>query len=242
MIELIPAIDLLGGKCVRLSQGDYNESIIYGDNPVEMALHWQSLGAKRLHVIDLDGAKSGLPTNHSIISDMATALSIPIEVGGGIRNIETIEKLFLSGVERCIIGTKAATDDAWAKEIFSEYGDRLVLGIDAKHGKVAVKGWLETTELTAVDLALNLKQYGAKRIIYTDISRDGMLAGPNIVDTVDLAQKSEMAIIASGGMSNINDIIALNSTNALEAVILGRALYTGDIDLAAALKVASENI
>jgi len=242
MIELIPAIDLLDGKCVRLSQGDYNESVVYGDNPVEMALHWQSFGANRLHVVDLDGAKSGLPTNHGIIADMAAALSIPMEVGGGIRSVETIEKLLLSGVERCIIGTKAATDDTWAKEVFSEYGDRLVLGIDAKNGKVAVKGWLETTELTAVDLALKLKQYGAKRIIYTDISRDGMLAGPNIIDTVDLAKKSGMAIIASGGMSSINDIIALNSTNAIEAVILGRALYTGDIDLTAALKVANENI
>ena len=242
MIELIPAIDLLDGKCVRLSQGDYNKSVIYGDNPIEMALHWQGLGAERLHIVDLDGAKSGLPTNHEIIAEIASTLSIPIEVGGGIRNVDTIEKLLSDGVDRCIVGTKAATDSEWAKEVFKKYGDRLILGIDAFNGKIAVKGWLETTELTAIDLALSLKASGAKRIIYTDISRDGMLAGPNISDTVNLAENTGMSIIASGGMSSINDIIALNSKNAIESVILGRALYTGDIDLTEALEIAKQNI
>ena len=242
MIELIPAIDLLDGKCVRLSQGDYSKSVIYGDDPIKMALHWQGLRAERLHIVDLDGAKSGLPTNHEIIAAIAATLSIPIEVGGGIRDEKTIEKLLLLGVERCIIGTKAVTDEEWAKKIFQKFGDKLILGIDAKKGKVAVKGWLETTELSAIELALSLKKYGAQRIIYTDISRDGMLAGPNIQETVDLAKESDMAVIASGGMSNISDIIALNSTNILEGVILGRALYTGDIDLTQALTVANENI
>lgn len=236
MLIPIPAIDLLGGRCVRLSQGDYNQETVYGDDPVAMALKWQAAGAARLHVVDLDGAKEGSPRNHDVIAGIAMALDIPVQVGGGIRDAETVEKLLLFGVQRCILGTRAAQDRAWAEEMFRAFGDRLILGIDAKDGKVAIKGWLETTELTAVELANTLKPAGACRIIYTDISRDGMLTGPNVAATARLAAETGMAVIASGGMSNLDDLRRLSQHPGIEGAIIGRALYTGAIDLAEAVR------
>jgi phosphoribosylformimino-5-aminoimidazole carboxamide ribotide isomerase len=231
MILPIPAIDLLDGRCVRLSQGEYDKSTIYGDDPVAMALKWQSQGAKRLHVVDLNGAKEGSPCNHDVIAAIAKALDIPVQVGGGIREAATVEKLLSRGVNRCILGTRAAIDPAWAQEIFATFGDKLILGVDAKNGQVAVKGWQETVSMTATELALSLKPFGACRVIYTDISRDGMLTGPNIPATAQLAIDTGMAIIASGGMSNIEDIRQLSKHPGIEGAIIGRALYTGYIDL-----------
>ncbi|MHB9130098.1 MAG: 1-(5-phosphoribosyl)-5-[(5-phosphoribosylamino)methylideneamino]imidazole-4-carboxamide isomerase [Armatimonadota bacterium] len=236
MLIPIPAIDLLGGRCVRLSQGDYNQETVYGDDPVAMALQWQAAGAPRLHVVDLDGAKEGSPRNHDVIAGIAMALDIPVQVGGGIRDAQTVEKLLLFGVQRCILGTRAAQDRAWAEEMFRTFGDRLILGIDAKDGKVAIKGWLETTELTAVELANALKPAGACRIIYTDISRDGMLTGPNVEATARLAADTGLAVIASGGMSTLDDLRRLSQHPGIEAAIIGRALYTGAIDLAEAVQ------
>lgn len=236
MLYPIPAIDLLGGRCVRLSQGDYNQETVYGDDPVAMALRWQNAGGRRLHVVDLDGAREGSPRNHDVIAAMAMTLAIPVQVGGGIRDAETVEKLLTLGVDRCILGTRAAQDQAWAQQMFRTFGDRLILGIDAKNGWVAVKGWLETTNLTAVDLALALKPYGATRIIYTDISRDGMLTGPNVEATATLAADTGMAVIASGGMSTLDDLRRLSEHPGIEAAIIGRALYTGAIDLAEAVQ------
>ena len=210
MLIPIPAIDLLGGRCVRLTQGDYDQETVYGDDPVAMALKWQAAGAARLHVVDLDGAREGSPRNHDVIAGIAMTLDIPVQVGGGIRDAETVEKLLMLGVDRCILGTRAAQDRAWAEEMFRAFGDRLILGIDAKNGQVAIKGWQETTELTAVELANALKPAGAGRIIYTDISRDGMLTGPNVEATARLAADTGLAVIASGGMSSLDDLRRLS--------------------------------
>lgn len=236
MLIPIPAIDLLGGRCVRLSQGDYDQETVYGDDPVAMALRWQAAGAARLHVVDLDGAREGSPRNHDVIAGIAMTLKIPVQVGGGIRDAETVEKLLVLGVDRCILGTRAAQDQAWAEEMFRSFGERLILGIDAKDGLVAIKGWQETTSFTAVQLALALKPAGAVRIIYTDISRDGMLTGPNVQATARLAAETGMAVIASGGMSSLDDLRHLAQYPGIEGAIIGRALYTGAIDLAAAVR------
>jgi len=236
MLIPIPAIDLLGGRCVRLRQGDYAQETVYGEDPVAMALRWQATGAARLHVVDLDGAREGSPCNHDVIAGMAMTLDIPVQVGGGIRDAATVEKLLTLGIDRCILGTRAAQDRAWAEEMFRSFGDRLILGIDAKNGQVAIKGWQETTGLTAVELALALKPAGAMRIIYTDISRDGMLTGPNVEATARLAAETGMAIIASGGMSTLDDLRRLALHPGIEGAIIGRALYTGAIDLAEAVR------
>jgi phosphoribosylformimino-5-aminoimidazole carboxamide ribotide isomerase len=236
MLIPIPAIDLLGGRCVRLSQGDYAQQTVYGDDPVAMALRWQHAGGRRLHMVDLDGAKEGSPRNHEVIAAVAMTLDIPVQVGGGIRDAETVEKLLTLGVDRCILGTRAAQDRTWAEAMFQRFGERLILGIDAKNGLVAVKGWLETTNLTAVELANALKPYGARRIIYTDISRDGMLTGPNVEATAQLAAATGMAVIASGGMSTLDDLYRLAQHAGIEGAIIGRALYTGAIDLAEAVR------
>ncbi|HOF88102.1 MAG TPA: 1-(5-phosphoribosyl)-5-[(5-phosphoribosylamino)methylideneamino]imidazole-4-carboxamide isomerase [Armatimonadota bacterium] len=232
----IPAIDLQGGRCVRLAQGEFDRETVYGDDPVAMALRWQAAGAARLHVVDLDGARDGSPRNHDVIAAIAATLRIPVQVGGGIRDAETVEKLLFLGVDRCILGTRAAQDRAWAEEVFRAFGERLILGLDAKDGRVAIKGWVETTELTAVALALALKAAGARRVIYTDISRDGMLTGPNVEATARLAADTGLAIIASGGMSAMDDLRRLARSPGIEGAIIGRALYTGAIDLADAVR------
>ena len=232
----IPAIDIQGGRCVRLSRGAFDQETVYGDDPVAMGLRWQAAGAARLHVVDLDGAREGSPRNHDLIAGIAMALDIPVQVGGGIRDLATIEKLLLLGVDRCILGTRAAQDRAWAEAAFRAFGDRLILGIDAKDGRVAIKGWVETTEMTAVELANALKPAGAARVIYTDVSRDGMLTGPNVDATARLAAETGLAIIASGGMSTLDDLRRLAVHPGIEGAIIGRALYTGDIDLPQAVR------
>ncbi len=232
----IPAIDIQGGRCVRLSQGEFDRETVYGDDPVAMGLRWQAAGAARLHVVDLDGAREGSPRNHDIIAGIAMALDIPVQVGGGLRDAATVEKLLLLGVDRYILGTRAAQDRAWAEAMFRQFGDRLILGIDAKDGQVAVKGWVETLSLTATELANALKPAGVTRVIYTDISRDGMLTGPNVAATARLAADTGLAIIASGGMSSIDDLRRLSQHPGIEGAIIGRALYTGAIDLAVAVR------
>jgi phosphoribosylformimino-5-aminoimidazole carboxamide ribotide isomerase len=232
----IPAIDLQGGRCVRLAQGDFARETVYGDDPVAMALRWQDAGAARLHVVDLDGAREGSPRNHEIIAAIALTLRIPVQVGGGIRDAATVEKLLMLGVDRCILGTRAVEDQAWAAEMFRTFGDRLILGIDAKDGYVAVKGWVETSALTAADLANALKPSGVARIIYTDISRDGMLTGPNVEATGRLAAATGLPVIASGGVSSIEDLRRLAQVPGIEGAITGRAIYTGALDLAAAVE------
>ena len=236
MLIPIPSIDLLDGRVVRLAKGDYNQVTVYSDDPVATALRWQNAGGTRLHVVDLDGARDGSPRNHEVIAAIAMALQIPVQVGGGIREASTIERLLALGVNRCALGTRAAQDRVWAEEVFGAFGDRLILCVDAKDGMVAIKGWVETTTLTATELALSLKPFGACRILYTDIARDGMLTGPNVEATARLAVDTGMAVIASGGMSRIEDLRQLAHYPGIEGAIIGRALYTGDIDLADAVR------
>jgi phosphoribosylformimino-5-aminoimidazole carboxamide ribotide isomerase len=177
---IYPAVDIKGGRCVRLIQGEFDKVTVYSDNPVEMALKWEQLGAQYLHVVDLDGARTGQVQNIPIISEMAVKLGIPVQMGGGIRTIETIETILCKGIHRIILGTSAVKDPNLVKQALKNFGDSIAIGIDAKDGMVAIEGWAKTSEFTAIGFARKMEQLGAKTIIYTDISRDGMLKGPNL--------------------------------------------------------------
>lgn len=227
---LYPAIDIIGGKCVRLQQGSYSDVTVFGDNPVEMALKWENQGARYLHVVDLDGAKSGKSENAPVIREIAGRLKIPVQLGGGIRSLETIEYILSYGVSRVILGTSAVNNPEMLKAALKEYKEKIVIGIDAKDGLVAIHGWEKTSDFSALDFARNVEGLGAKTIIYTDISRDGMLQGPNISAMKAMVQAVGIDVIASGGVSCLADIIALKSTG-VEGAIVGKALYTGNVDL-----------
>jgi phosphoribosylformimino-5-aminoimidazole carboxamide ribotide isomerase len=233
---VIPAIDLKEGKCVRLLQGRKEDVTIYSDDPVSMAEHWVNLGAELLHVVDLDGAFSGEQRNLDTVKAIREAIHIPIEVGGGIRSIDRIEMLVSLGVERTILGTSAARDPEMVREACKRFPGRVFIGIDAKDGKVAVKGWEEVTELDAVAFAKKMESYGAAGIIYTDIARDGMLTGPNIAAMSKMVQEVTIPVIASGGVSNLDDIKNLSQVKNLWGVITGKALYAESLDLKEAIK------
>jgi len=235
---IIPAIDLKDGKCVRLLQGKREEVTVYSDDPVSMAKHWVELGAELLHVVDLDGAFTGEQRNFSEIEAIRKAIDIPIEVGGGIRDMERIEKLFSLGVDRVIIGTMAAQNPDMVKIACDNFPNKVLAGIDAKDGKVAIKGWEEVTELGAVEFALKMEKAGTAGIIYTDISRDGMLTGPNIDAMAQMAYALKIPVIASGGVSKLDDIKNLMNIENLWGVITGKALYSGSLDLTEAIKIA----
>ena len=197
-----------GGKCVRLYQGDYAQETIFSDDPVEVALRWQSMGAKYLHIIDLDGAASGQPGNLDIIKEIASAVLIPTQLGGGIRDIETIGKVLKAGVERVILGTAAVEDSKLVEDACYNFGDSVIIGIDAKDGKVAVRGWRLETDLEATDLAESMAKLGVKRFIYTDISRDGTLTEPNFTGIFEMVSTTRLPIIAAGGISSLNHLRA----------------------------------
>ena len=238
---IIPAIDIRNGKCVRLIQGKADAETVFSDDPVAMALKWESKGAEFLHVVDLDGAFSGESKNLGIIEKIANAISIPIELGGGIRDKFAVDKVFQAGVYRAILGTSALKNPDFVEEMCKLYDEKIAVGIDARDGKVAIKGWTEVEEKTAIEFAIQIKEYGVKAIIYTDISRDGMLIGPNILATKNLAiAVSGIDIIASGGMSSIEDIKKLKEIEpyGVTGVIIGKALYTGNIQLEDAIKEA----
>lgn len=238
---IFPAIDLRKGKCVRLVEGDPNRETIYGEDPLEMAKMWQEKGAEFLHLVDLDGAFSGLQENFKIIKEMVKLLDIPVEVGGGIRDMEKISSLLEAGVNRVILGTVAIKNPALVKEALQKFGsESIVLGIDAKDGKVAVEGWGEVSSKDAVDLALEMKDLGIKRIIFTDISRDGTLKGPNLKAIENMTSLSQMKIIASGGVSVLDDIKALKmlEDKGVEGIIMGKALYAGSVKLEDALLIS----
>ena len=239
-MEIIPAIDLRNGKCVRLLQGDYNHETIYGDDPVAMAKRWQDEGATRLHLVDLDGARDGKPANLTIIERIAQALSIPTQMGGGLRTREAIQSTLDAGVTRCIIGTKAVEDAPWAQQVFTEFGDAVILGIDARDGMVAVAGWRETSTVPAVSFAQTMQERGCRRIIFTDIARDGTLAGPNAAALRAVGEAVEIPIIASGGVHKATDIRILRNLPNVEATIVGKALYAGTATMEQLLKVAAE--
>ncbi|MBM4462482.1 MAG: 1-(5-phosphoribosyl)-5-[(5-phosphoribosylamino)methylideneamino]imidazole-4-carboxamide isomerase [Chloroflexi bacterium] len=235
-MEVIPAIDLKGGKCVRLYQGDYRQETVFSDDPVGMARHWSSLGALRLHLVDLDGAAKGEPCHTPVISEIAKAIHIPVQVGGGIRRMETIEILAGGGVDRVILGTAAAEEPELVREACHRFGEAIVVGVDARDGYVATHGWKKKTRFTAVELIQEMTLLGAKRFIYTDISRDGTLSQPNFEAIAELLSMTKLPIIASGGIASISHLVRLKQLGA-EGAIVGRALYSGDIRLEEALAV-----
>ncbi len=241
-MEVIPAIDLLGGQCVRLYQGDYQQAEVFNDNPAQMAKIWADQGATRLHVVDLDGAKQGESLNLAAIESIVSVLDIPVQVGGGLRTVASVEKLFSVGVERAILGTVAVESPDLVGKLCQKYPDRIAVGIDARQGKVATKGWLETSEVMATDLAQQMAQQGVTTIIYTDIHRDGTLSGPNLTALKELAATVNIPVIASGGVSSLTDLLNLVSLESIgvSGAIVGRAIYTGDVNLAEAIKAVGD--
>ena len=241
---LIPAIDLKDGQCVRLSQGDMNNDTVFSDDPVAMAGRWVDAGTRRLHIVDLNGAFAGKPQNAAVINEIArTYPDIEIQIGGGIRDEETIVAYLDAGVHHVIIGTKAVTDPHFINEVCVEFPNRIIVGLDAKDGKVAVDGWSKVSKHDVIDMAQRFEDDGVEAIIYTDISRDGMMQGVNIEATVKLAQAIRIPVIASGGITNMDDIKALNavSDEGIIGAIVGRAIYEGTIDLAEAQRWLAEN-
>jgi len=237
MFELIPAIDLKGGHCVRLQQGRMEDATDYGDDPVAMALRWQQEGATRLHVVDLDGAFAGQPENRQAVEGICSALTIPVQLGGGLRDISTISATLDLGVQRVILGSVAVANPDLVVEACRQFPDRICVGIDAKQGMVAVHGWDDVTTVRAVDLARRFEDAGVAAIIYTDISRDGMLTGPNIDETLRLAQAIDTPVIASGGVTTLSDVHSLKQWHGdgIAGAITGRAIYEGTLDFAAAV-------
>lgn len=242
---ILPAIDIKDGQCVRLSQGDYGKVTTYDANPVRVAQRWQAAGASWLHVVDLDGAKAAHPVNTALIRQIRAATTLHIEVGGGLRSLDAIEQILDTGVERVILGTAALNDRTLLKETLERWGERIVVGLDARNGQVAVSGWLDTSKALATELAKELCLLGVRRFIYTDIARDGMLRGPNLAAiegmqraiaevTDDLPKDARPGLIASGGVSSLSDLIALKKLG-VEGAIIGKALYTGDVELATAI-------
>lgn len=227
---LFPAIDIRDGKCVRLIQGNYDKEIIYGDSPTDMALEWQKQGAEFIHIVDLDGAKTGNSLNKDAIQAIAKAVTIPIQVGGGIRNMEMIDGHIDSGVNRVIIGTAAITNPEFLKEAVNKYGDKIAVSIDARGGMVATDGWTETTDTKAIDLLKELEQIGVKTVVYTDILKDGMMQGPNFEELKAIDEACDIDIIASGGVSTEENIKNLRDMN-LYGAIIGKALYDGNMSL-----------
>ncbi len=234
-MKIYPAIDIKDGKCVRLLRGSFDDVTVYGDNPAEMAKKWESLGGEYIHVVDLDGALKGHGVNAEAIKEICNAVSVPVQTGGGIRTMEDIEAKLKCGISRVIIGTKAVSDAEFVKKAVEKYGDKIVIGIDAKDGKVAIEGWEKTSEFDAVDFAKKMEEIGVKTIIYTDIATDGTLMGPNVGAMAEMVVNTNMDIIASGGIGSIEHIKSLVPTG-VEGVITGRALYTGNISLSEAIE------
>jgi phosphoribosylformimino-5-aminoimidazole carboxamide ribotide isomerase len=241
---LIPAIDIKDGHCVRLEQGDMNRSTVFSEDPAAMAKHWLSKGARRLHLVDLNGAFAGKPKNEAAIKSILKAVGsdIPVQLGGGIRDLETIERLLDDGISTIIIGTAAVKNPGFLQDACTAFAGHIMVGLDAKDGKVATDGWSKLTGHEVIDLAKKFEDYGAEAIIYTDIGRDGMLKGINLEATVKLAQSVRIPVIASGGLSSKKDIEALCAVEdeGVMGVIAGRSIYTGDIDLTEAQQFADQ--
>lgn len=234
---VIPAIDLKDGQCVRLLQGKEDKVTVYSDSPAETAKKWESCGAKLLHVVDLDGAFTGSQKNFDAIISIRNSVSLEIEVGGGIRDMAKIDELISIDVNRIILGTAAIENPSLLKDACNKYPGKILIGIDAKDGKVAVKGWVEITEIDSKKLAKDSEKTGAAGIIYTDISRDGMLTGPNIKAMQEMVANVQIPVIASGGVSSIEDIKNLKQIKNLWGVIVGKAIYSGTVDLREAIKI-----
>lgn len=241
---LIPAIDLQDGRCVRLRQGDLDDATIFSEDPAAMAAQWLAQGARRLHLVDLNGAVAGKPKNGAAIKSIIKAMGeeIPVQIGGGIRNLDTIEQYLDAGLSYIIIGTAAVKDPGFLRDACSAFPGNIIVGLDARDGKVATDGWSKLTRHDVVDLARKFEDYGCEAIIYTDIGRDGMLAGVNIEATVNLARNVSIPVIASGGVTNLKDIEALCAVQdeGVQGAILGRSLYEGTLDFASAQELADQ--
>lgn len=241
-MTIFPAIDLRGGKCVRLFKGDFDQETVFSDQPVEVAQQWQAQGAQFLHLVDLDGARAGHSENLATVREILAAVTIPVELGGGIRTLENIDEVLALGVRRVILGSVAVRDPELVAAACAKYGDRIVVGIDAKDGIVAVDGWGVSGDVDVITLAKRMKQAGVRTIIYTDISRDGTLAGVNVEATAKLARESGVHVVASGGVRDVRDIEALKpyEKDGIEGVIVGKSIYTGSLSLPEALAIAAE--
>lgn len=237
-MDVIPAIDLLDNRCVRLYQGDYQQSEVFSEDPLAVAQQWADQGATRIHLVDLDGAKSGRPTNYATIEAIAAQVNVPVQVGGGIRSQATAANLLSRGIDRIILGTVAVENPALIAQLCQDHPGQVAVGIDARNGKVATRGWVETSGVDAVDLAQQMADYGVATLIYTDIHRDGTLQGPNKEALRAIAEAVSVPVIASGGISSVRDLLGLLSLEAVgvNGAIVGRALYSGDLKLKEALQ------
>lgn len=236
---IYPAIDILGARCVRLRQGDYDQETIFGDDPAGMARRWQNEGARQLHLVDLDGARAGHPVNLDVVRLIVASLSIPCQLGGGLREIEHVEEVLNLGVSRVVIGSKAVQNPVWLETLSNQYPNQILLGIDARDGKVATDGWLSTSEVSALELARRCESFPLAGIIYTDISRDGMMAGPNTSAMMEMASAVGLPVIASGGVTELEHVRQLRQ-HGLAGCIIGRALYEGHLELSDVIEAASE--
>ena len=233
---ILPAIDLIGGKCVRLRQGRYDDVTVYNEDPLAQAQQFKDAGAEWIHIVDLDAAKSGVPTNHEVIREIAEKTGLKVDTGGGIRNMDTLSKWIEEyGVSRAVLGTAAVKNPEFTREALARYGDKVAVGIDAKGGFVSVDGWTQESTLKAVDFALMMKDIGATTVVFTDIARDGMLTGPATEATREMVDKTGLTVIASGGIGSDEDIMEIK-TSGCAGVIVGKAIYEGRVDLAKCLQ------
>ena len=234
-LELIPAIDLIDGKCVRLYQGDYSQETVYADDPMEVALRWESLGASRIHIVDLDGARSGNPDNLPVVERIVKAVKVPVQMGGGVRSLDSARRIIEAGVQRVMLGTVAVRDPQIVHDACAEFrSDAVVVAVDSKDGLVAVSGWTSASQIQATDLVASMMEAGVQTFLCTDISRDGTLSGPNYGLMRDLVEVAGEGVIAAGGIASIQHLQSLIDTGVGGAVV-GKALYTGDIELSEAL-------
>jgi phosphoribosylformimino-5-aminoimidazole carboxamide ribotide isomerase len=236
-VEVIPAIDVSGGKVVRLVRGDRNATTVYADDPSAMAARWAASGARRIHVVDIDGAFDGSPRNAHAIAELVRAVDVPVQVGGGIRDLDTARELIDLGVDRVVLGTAALTDDAFLRDALGAWPGRVVVGLDSRERELRVAGWAQGSGLDLVETARKLAALGVPRFLCTDISRDGTLEGPNVALLEEVARESGVPVIASGGVSSLDDLRALARVPGIEAAVVGKALYTGDVSLTEALAV-----
>ncbi len=232
--QVIPAVDILGGCCVRLAQGDFDRSTAFGDDPVAMARPWADQGIARLHVVDLDGARRGVPVNLHLVRDIVGAIDVPVQLGGGLRTLNDVEQAFAVGVERVMLGTVALADRELLREALRRHGERIVVALDARQGRVATRGWMEQSEADVTSLARELVAEGVVRFLYTDILRDGLLEGPDAQGVAELARVAGVAVLAAGGIARPEHLEALRDAGA-EGAVVGRALYEGTMTLAEAL-------
>lgn len=234
-MEIIPAVDIRDGKCVRLAQGDYARETVFGDDPIAMARQWAAQGATRIHVVDLDGARSGVASNAAIVQAIARSVPVPVQTGGGMRSMDALRSMLDAGLDRVVLGTAAVKDPAFLAEAIAFAGDRLIVSVDAREGRVALEGWTEATDLDSLAFVQQLAAQGVVRVVYTDILRDGVTDGPNLEMYQRLVAQTSVRIISAGGVTSVDDLRRLAATG-IEAAIVGRAIYTGDVRLPEALQ------